>query len=179
MFAIAPAVLFAFVLLRQKAHVVATNATPLAEKSIAVLPFENLSKEAENAFFAGGVQDELLSDLARIADLKVISRTSVMQYQDGRERNLREIGRTLGVANVVEGSVQRSGNASAWSSSLLTRGPTRIFGAKRTTAIRWMCSPFRLRLRSKLRGNYRRRFLRKRRPRSPKADVRSDGCIVF
>jgi serine/threonine protein kinase/Tfp pilus assembly protein PilF len=109
-FAIAPAILFAFVLLRQKTRVVATNAAPLSEKSIAVLPFENLSKEAENAFFAGGVQDELLSDLARIADLKVISRTSVMQYQDGKERNLREIGRTLGVANVVEGSVQRSGN---------------------------------------------------------------------
>jgi serine/threonine protein kinase len=105
-FAIFPAILFAFVLLRQKA----SHATPLPEKSIAVLPFENLSKEAENAFFAGGVQDELLSDLARIADLKVISRTSVMQYQDGRERNLREIGRTLGVANVVEGSVQRSGH---------------------------------------------------------------------
>ena len=53
---------------------------------------------------------KLLSDLARIADLKVISRTSVMQYQDGKERNLRDIGRTLGVANVLEGSVQRSGN---------------------------------------------------------------------
>lgn len=105
-FAIFPAILFAFVRLRQKA----SHATPLPVKSIAVLPFENLSKEAENAFFAGGVQDELLSDLARIADLKVISRTSVMQYQDGRQRNLREIGRTLGVANVVEGSVQRSGN---------------------------------------------------------------------
>ena len=109
-FGIAPAILFAFVLLRQKTHAVPTNATPLSEKSIAVLPFENLSKAAENAFFAGGVQDELLSDLARIADLKVISRTSVMQYQDGRERNVREIGRTLGVANIVEGSVQRSGN---------------------------------------------------------------------
>jgi len=109
-FAIAPAILFAFVLLRQKTRVVANDATPLPEKSIAVLPFENLSQEQENASFAGGMQDELLSDLARIADLKVISRTSVMQYQDGRERNLREIGRTLGVANVVEGSVQRSGN---------------------------------------------------------------------
>jgi serine/threonine protein kinase/tetratricopeptide (TPR) repeat protein len=105
LFVVAPAILFAFVLLRQKAN----HPTPLAEKSIAVLPFENLSQEQENAFFAGGMQDELLSDLARIADLKVISRTSVMQYQDGRERNLREIGRTLGVANVVEGSVQRSG----------------------------------------------------------------------
>jgi serine/threonine protein kinase/predicted Zn-dependent protease len=106
LFVIAPAILFAFVLLRPRA----SHAMPLPEKSIAVMPFENLSQEPENAYFAGGVQDELLSDLARIADLKVISRTSVMQYQDGRERNLREIGRTLGVANIVEGSVQRSGH---------------------------------------------------------------------
>jgi TolB-like protein/Tfp pilus assembly protein PilF len=80
------------------------------EKSIAVLPFSNLSKEPENAFFADGVQDEILTDLARIADLKVISRTSVMHYKSGTARDLREIGRQLGVANVVEGSVQRSGN---------------------------------------------------------------------
>jgi serine/threonine protein kinase/tetratricopeptide (TPR) repeat protein len=80
------------------------------EKSIAVLPFSNLSKETENAFFADGVQDEILTDLARIADLKVISRTSVMHYKTGTARNLREIGRQLGVANVVEGSVQRARN---------------------------------------------------------------------
>jgi TolB-like protein/Tfp pilus assembly protein PilF len=80
------------------------------EKSIAVLPFSNLSKEPENAFFADGMQDEILTDLARIADLKVISRTSVMHYKSGTARNLREIGRQLGVANVVEGSVQRTGN---------------------------------------------------------------------
>jgi serine/threonine-protein kinase len=83
---------------------------PAPEKSIAVLPFENLSKDEENAFFAAGVQDEVLSYLARIADLKVISRTSVMQYKSGIERNVRKIGQQLGVANVVEGSVQRSGN---------------------------------------------------------------------
>jgi serine/threonine protein kinase/Tfp pilus assembly protein PilF len=81
-----------------------------AEKSIAVLPFSNLSKEAENAYFADGVQDEILTDLARIADLKVISRTSAMQYKSGVARNLREIGKQLGVAHVVEGSVQRAGN---------------------------------------------------------------------
>jgi TolB-like protein/serine/threonine protein kinase len=80
------------------------------EKSIAVLPFENLSKEAENAFFADGVHDEILTELSRIPDLKVVSRTSVMHYKSGPERNLREIGRQLGVANVVEGSVQRAGN---------------------------------------------------------------------
>ncbi len=80
------------------------------EKSIAVLPFENLSKDEENAFFAGGVQDEILNDLAKIADLKVISRTSVMQYKSGITRNLKEIAQQLGVNNVVEGSVRRSGD---------------------------------------------------------------------
>ena len=80
------------------------------EKSIAVLPFENLSEEKANAFFAEGVQDEILTHLARIADLKVISRTSVMQYKSGAPRNLREIGQQLGVAHVVEGSVQRAAN---------------------------------------------------------------------
>src|SRR5881398_1808202 len=80
------------------------------EKSIAVLPFSNLSKEEENAFFADGVQDEILTDLARVADLKVISRTSVMPYKSGTARNLRQIGQQLGVAHVVEGSVQRAGN---------------------------------------------------------------------
>src|SRR5436190_2355014 len=80
------------------------------EKSIAVLPLENLSDEKENAFFAAGIQDELLSDLSKIADLKVISRTSVMQYKSGIERNLKEIAQQLGVSNVVEGSVGRAGN---------------------------------------------------------------------
>src|SRR5207245_1804748 len=87
----------------------ASNAAP-PEKSIAVLPFSNLSKEQENAFFTDGVQDEILSDLAKVADLKVISRTSVMPYKSGMARNLRQIGKQLGVAQVVEGSVQRAGN---------------------------------------------------------------------
>src|SRR6059058_417145 len=86
------------------------SALTVAEKSIAVLPFENLSEEKDNAFFADGVQDEILTDLARIADLKVISRTSVMQYKSGVGRNMREVAQQLGVANVVEGTVQRSGN---------------------------------------------------------------------
>ena len=81
----------------------------IPEKSIAVLPFENLSEEKANAYFADGVQDEILTDLAKIADLKVISRTSVMQYRSGVARNLREIGQQLGVAHLLEGSVQRSG----------------------------------------------------------------------
>jgi len=83
---------------------------PIREKSIAVLPFENLSDDKQNAFFADGVQDEILTNLAKIADLKVISRTSVMQYKDAATRNLREVSQALGVANVLEGSVQRIAN---------------------------------------------------------------------
>jgi TolB-like protein/class 3 adenylate cyclase/Flp pilus assembly protein TadD len=82
----------------------------IPEKSIAVLPFENLSANQETAFFTDGVQDEILTNLAKVADLKVISRTSVMQYKTPRARNLREIGRQLGVAHVLEGSVQRAAN---------------------------------------------------------------------
>jgi adenylate cyclase len=82
----------------------------IPEKSIAVLPFDNLSSDKENAYFAEGIQDEILTDLAKVADLKVISRTSVMQYRDAAARNLREIGQQLGVAHVLEGSVQRAGN---------------------------------------------------------------------
>src|SRR5438445_3821640 len=87
-----------------------TSALRVLDKSIAVLPFENLSRDKENAFFTDGVQDEILTDLAKIADLKVISRTSVMQYKSGLARNLRKIGEELGVAHVLEGSVQRSAN---------------------------------------------------------------------
>ena len=79
-------------------------------KGIAVLPFQNLSKDEENAFFAEGVQDEILTDLSRVADLKVISRTSVMRYKGTDTRNLREIAQQLGVTNLVEGSVQRASN---------------------------------------------------------------------
>ena len=86
------------------------TARGVPEKSIAVLPFENLSADPKNAFFVDGVHDEILTDLARIADLKVISRTSVMQYKTGAKRNLREIASELGVAHIVEGSVQRAGN---------------------------------------------------------------------
>jgi TolB-like protein/class 3 adenylate cyclase/Flp pilus assembly protein TadD len=82
----------------------------VVEKSIAVLPFENLSEEKQNEYFADGVQDEILTNLSRIADLKVISRSSVMQYKTGVARNLREIGQQLGVAHLLEGSVQRAAN---------------------------------------------------------------------
>src|SRR5213596_3537169 len=79
------------------------------DKSIAVLPFENLSDEKENAYFADGIQDDVLTNLSKIGDLKVISRTSVMPYR-GKASNLREIGKALGVANILEGSVRRIGN---------------------------------------------------------------------
>ena len=82
--------------------------TAIPAKSIAVLPFENLSDDKSNAYFADGVQDEILTDLARVADLKVISRTSVMQYRNAAARNLREIAQQLGVAHLLEGSVQRA-----------------------------------------------------------------------
>src|SRR5438132_5644071 len=82
----------------------------LPEKSIAVLPFESLSADPNNTFFADAIQDEILTDLSKIADLKVISRTSVMQYKTGVKRNLREIADELGVAHIVEGSVQPAGN---------------------------------------------------------------------
>src|SRR5213596_1093131 len=79
------------------------------DKSIAVLPFENLSNEKENAYFADGIQDDVLTNLSKIGDLKVISRTSVMPYR-GKASNLREIGKTLGVSTILEGSVRRVGN---------------------------------------------------------------------
>ena len=85
-------------------------AASLPEKSIAVLPFENLSEGKEGASFAAGIQDNVLTNLARIHDLKVISRTSVMSYQKPSRDNVREIGRALGVANILEGSVRRTGN---------------------------------------------------------------------
>ena len=101
------AIIAAFVLLLRRPT---RSALAIVEKSIAVLPFENLSEEKANAYFADGVQDEILTYLTKIANLKVISRTSVMQYESGAPRNLREIGQQLGVAHVVEGSVQRAAN---------------------------------------------------------------------
>ncbi len=82
---------------------------PISDKGIAVLPFENLSDDKENAYFADGVQDEILTNLSKVADLKVISRTSVLQYRADSKRNLRQIATELGVAHIVEGTVQRAG----------------------------------------------------------------------
>src|SRR5216117_2204199 len=90
-----------FLLPRVSAHKV--------DKSIAVLPFESLSDEKENAYFADGIQDDVLTNLSKIGDLKVISRTSVMPYR-GKTSNVREIGKALGVATILEGSVRRVGN---------------------------------------------------------------------
>jgi len=90
-----------FLLPRVSAHKV--------DKSIAVLPFENLSDDKENAYFADGIQDDLLTNLSKIGDLKVISRTSVMPYR-GKALNVREIGKALGVGAILEGSVRREGN---------------------------------------------------------------------
>jgi len=101
------AVVAAFVAISRRA---ARSSSAAPEKSIAVLPFENRSEDKANAYFTDGVQDEILTNLAKIADLKVISRTSVLQYKSGAPRNLREIGQQLGVAHVVEGSVQRAAN---------------------------------------------------------------------
>jgi TolB-like protein len=98
--------IFAYRTLRLK-----NSASLPADKSVAVLPFENLSDEKENAFFADGIQDDVLTSLAKIGELKVISRTSVSQYRGaGGARNLREIARALGVQNVLEGSVRRVAN---------------------------------------------------------------------
>src|SRR5205085_6141374 len=79
----------------------------VSSKSIAVLPFENLSSDKENTYFADGIQEEILTRLAKIADLKVISRTSTQQYQS-KPGNLAEIAKQLGVANILEGSVQKA-----------------------------------------------------------------------
>jgi hypothetical protein len=80
------------------------------DKSIAVLPFQNLSDEKENAYFADGIQDDILTNLSKIGDLKVISRMSVMSYRGEGMRNAREIGKALGVATLLEGSVRRMVN---------------------------------------------------------------------
>src|SRR6266550_2957477 len=101
------AIIAAFVLLLRRPT---RSALAIVEKSIAVLPFENLSRDPDNAYFADGIQDEILTRLAKIADLKVISRTSTQHYKSAPE-NLPEIGKLLGVAHILEGSVQKSGDA--------------------------------------------------------------------
>src|SRR5437763_5853543 len=101
------AIIAAFVLLLRRPT---RSALAIVEKSIAVLPFENLSRDPDNAYFADGIQDEILTRLAKIADLKVISRTSTQHYKSAPD-NLSEIGKQLGVAHTLEGRVQKSGDA--------------------------------------------------------------------
>jgi TolB-like protein/Tfp pilus assembly protein PilF len=101
------AIIVGFVLLLRRP---ARSALAIVEKSIAVLPFENLSRDPDNAYFADGIQDEILTRLSKIADLKVISRTSTQHYKSAPE-NLPEIAKQLGVAHILEGSVQKSGDA--------------------------------------------------------------------
>ena len=106
-----------------------SQAPAIPEKSIAVLPFENRSEEKANAYFADGVQDEILTRLSKIADLKVISRTSVMQYRNTATRNLREIAQQLGVSNILEGSVQRVANHVRVNAQLIdARNDTHLWG---------------------------------------------------
>src|SRR5436309_5444936 len=88
----------------------ATVELPAPEKSIAVMPFDNRSRDPDNAYFADGIQDEILTRLSKIADLKVISRTSTQHYKSAAE-NLAELARQLGVAHILQGSVQKSGDA--------------------------------------------------------------------
>jgi TolB-like protein/Tfp pilus assembly protein PilF len=91
----------------------------IPEKSIAVLPFENLSDDKQNAYFADGVEDEIRTSLAKVADLKVISRTSAMQYKNSAQHSIREIANALGVAHILEGTVQRAGDRVRVSAQLI------------------------------------------------------------
>jgi serine/threonine-protein kinase len=102
-----------------EARVLSEVTAPIQKKTIAILPFQSFSDDKQNASLSDGVQDEILTDLAKVADLKVISRTSVMQYKNPAQRNLREIARQLGVAHIVEGSVQCSGNRVRVSAQLI------------------------------------------------------------
>ena len=108
-------------------------ASPISEKSIAVLPFQNLSDDKSNAYFTDGIQDEILTRLSKIAALKVISRTSTQKYKSTPE-NLREVGQQLGVANFLEGSVQKVANAVHVNVQLIRAARPSIFGRKATTA---------------------------------------------
>ena len=131
-FIIAVLLLVIGILLFQRLH---SNVSPAVssslEKSIAVLPFENFSEDKAFGFFADGVQDEILTDLAKIADLKVISRTSVMRYRSSSDRDLRQIAQQLGVAHVLEGSVQRSANRVRVSAQLIdARNDTHVWAEK-------------------------------------------------
>src|SRR5881227_2812304 len=108
-----------------------TPASPSEEKSIAVLPFENFSPEKDNAFFADGIQDDILTSLAKIKELTVISRSSVMAFRDAAAQNVRHIGRKLGVANILEGSVRKEGDRVVMNVQLIdTRNNRQIWASR-------------------------------------------------
>src|SRR5437764_104221 len=123
--------LIAFLVFQRYRGGAAQTPATAPEKSIAVLPFENMSDDKENAFFADGIQDDILTSLAKIHDLKVISRTSVMPYRAGTKKNLREIAQALGVINILEGSVRRGGNRVVVSVQLIDARTDRHIWAKR------------------------------------------------
>ena len=136
---------------RTVTNTLAGNAMPLVsvipEKSVAVIPFENLSADQESARFADGMQDEILTDLAKIADLKVIGPHVVMQYKSGIARNLREIAQQLGVAHLLEGSVQRGRQSGAGEREAdRCAQSTRICGRRPMIATWLMSLPFKVRL---------------------------------
>src|SRR5205085_547282 len=107
------------------------------DKSIAVLPFDNFSDEKENAFFADGIQDDILTSLAKIRDLKVISRTSVMVYRGAAKNNLPQIAQALGVVNVLQGSVRRGGNRVVVSVQLIDARNDRQLSATLARIYHW------------------------------------------
>ena len=123
------------------AATIASNLRAVAEavvdpKSIAVLPFENLSSDKDNGYLVEGLMDEIVTDLVKVADLKVISRTSVMQYASGTQRNLREIATELGVAHVLEGSVQQFGRQVRVNAQLIdARTDTHVWAQKYDRAV--------------------------------------------
>lgn len=131
--AVAAAGLFVWQIFRDRAASLASHArvVPAAEKSIAVLPFQNMSDDKQNAYFADGVQEEILTTLGKVADLKVTSRTSVMQYRDNTSRKLPEIAEALQVAHVLEGSVQRVGNRVRVTAQLIEARTDRHLWAER------------------------------------------------
>ena len=119
------------VLIYGKLPIHSSSGEAIPEKSIAVLPFANFSDDKQNAFFADGIQDDILTSLARISDLRVISRSSVMQFRDPTGHSLREIGKLLGVANVLEGSVRREGDKVVVNVQLIDALKDRHLWAKR------------------------------------------------
>jgi serine/threonine-protein kinase len=123
--------LFVFQRLQIQHRAGAGAGADISEKSIAVLPFENMSDQKENIYFADGVQDEIITGLSKVADLKVISRTSTLQYKSSVARNLGKIGKALGVAHLLEGTVQRSGGRVRVSAQLIDARTDRQVWAER------------------------------------------------